>query len=168
MPGSAWPGRYLWRPVAIGALLLISIPAGVVMAWITAQIVYPLLPPIETRVTATAVSDSRTARVSGTANLPDGAVLAVSVFPADPSATITSDGQATVRDGRFAWTTDVSAFPPGPAEAYLSFGIGWGVDEPLPVVLTYGLYGERLAGDQVWSDSGDRQLETSVPVLPSQ
>jgi hypothetical protein len=32
------------------------------------------------------------------------------------------------------------------------------------VVFVYGPYGERLAGDQVWSDSGDTLLETTMPI----
>ena len=46
----------------------------------------------------------------------------------------------------------------------MSFGVGWETAQPLNVVLTYGPYGERLDGEQVWSDSGDKLLEETVPI----
>jgi len=145
-------GRRLLVLLALG-LAVVVIPIG---AWIGAQVVYGLLPGVESHLTADVRLDGHLATVAGETNLPDGALIAYSVFPSD-SNTQASDsdsqasvnGTATVRDGRFAFDADISQIPAGPADVYLSFGMGWGVDEPLNVVLTYGPYGERLAGDQV-------------------
>ena len=96
--------------------------------------------------------------MTGETNLPDGALVAYSVSAPDSSDAMPTDGTATVRDGRFSLSADFSGFSPGPASVYLSFAVGPGLDQPTNVALLYGPYGERLAGEQVFSDSGDRLL----------
>jgi hypothetical protein len=152
--------RWLVAFLLLGAAVVI-VPFG---AWLGAQVVYGLLPDVETHIIADVRVDGRVVDVSGEANMPDGAVIAYSVFRPESDDQGSVDGTVTVRDGQFAFQADISNLPPGKAAVYMSFGIGWGVDQPPNVVLTYGLYGERLSGDQVWSDSGDTLLETTVPI----
>jgi hypothetical protein len=143
------------------AAAVVIIPVG---GWIGVQVVYELLPGVDTHITPVVHVNGHVANVTGEGNMPDGAVIAYSVFLPNSDDSTTVDGTTTVRDGRFAFAADISRLPPGRAAVGLSFGVGWEVAQPLNVVLTYGLYGERLAGDQVWSDSGDRLLEVTVPI----
>jgi hypothetical protein len=126
------------------------------------------MPPVETQVIAQARIEGTAVRLDGTTDLPDGAVIAYSVYPADSQEDIYVDGVTTVRDGTFAFSQDASSLAgKGDLKVWLTFGVGWEVDQPLNVVLTYGPEGQRMAGDQVWSDSGDYLLETEVPVEPA-
>ena len=159
----ARPSRGVRRLVAFMALGA-AVAIILVGAWIAVPVAYGLLPEVETHMTADVQVDGPVANVTGEANMPDGAVITYSVFLPEGDDLTSVDGLATVQDGRFAFTADLSTLPQGQAAVYMSFGVGWEVDEPLNVVLTYGPYGERLAGNQVWSDSGDKLLELTVPI----
>jgi hypothetical protein len=146
---------------AVLGTAVVVIPIG---AWIGVQVVYGFLPNVETHITAKVHVDGRVVTVSGEANMPDGAVIAYSVSQPESDDPMSVNGTTTVRGGHFVFEADASSLPRGKADVYMSFGVGWEVDQPLNVVLTYGPHGERLSGDQVWSDSGDTLLELTVPI----
>lgn len=150
--------RWILVLLVLGAAVVI-LPFG---AWIGGQVLYGLLPDVDTHITASPRLDGHNANVTGETNLPDGAVIAYSFFVPDSADATSVDGTATVQGGRFAVSADLSKLPAGQPSVDLTFGVGWDVDQPLNVVLVYGPYGERLAGDQVWSDSGDNLLEVTV------
>jgi len=161
---AASPGRgvrWLLALLALGAAVVI-LPIAL---WIGSQILYGVLPDIDTHVTAVAHLDGNVASVAGETNLPDGAVISYRFFVQDSADATSINGTTTVRDGRFALIADVSGLPVGRPSVDLTFGVGWDVDQPANVVLLYGPYGQRLAGDQVWSDSGDNLLEVTMPVI---
>jgi hypothetical protein len=155
--------------VVFGGLLIVALLAAIVVAYVAVfiggSIFYSLLPPIDTELTAEGQVSGAVATVGGTASMPDGAVLAYSVSSAaDPYRSV--DGTTTVHDGVFSFSADISSLSPGPTSAYLQFGIGWGVDQPPNVILVYGPGGERMTGDQVFSDSGDVLLEEVISLEP--
>jgi hypothetical protein len=152
--------RWVIALVVLSALVLLLAFGAVVGA----PVVYGFLPDIEAHITADVRVVGHVVDVSGQANVPDGAVIAYSVIRPDRDDGTRVDGTATVRGGRFAFEADVSKLPPGRSAVWMGFGIGLGFEQPPNVVLTYGPYGERLAGDQLWSDSGDQQIELTVPI----
>lgn len=157
------PGRGVrWTLVLL--VLAVAVLVILIGAVIGVPLAYGLLPKVETHITAQATVDGQVAHVTGETNLPDGALIAYSVSAPDSSEAMPADGTTTVRDGRFALSVDISSLAPGPATVYLSFAVGAELDQPLNVSLLYGPYGERLAGEQVFSDSGDRLLQVTVPV----
>ena len=123
---------------------------------------YATLPPIDTRVAANARVDGSSVTVSGTTNLPDGAFIDYDVSNAEHGVPFV-DGRAVVSNGQFSFVADASSLPAGKADVWLWFEVG-PTTQPLPVVLTYGPGGERLAGDHVSYDSGGYLWEDGFPI----
>lgn len=97
----------------------------------------------------------RTVEIAGTTNLPDGARIWVSYWQ---QSYPTHDDATTVRDGRFAFTSDLTDHPAGTVTAELEFSIGWrSPDQPAEIAERYG--GESAqclwGAEQAVSDSGD-------------
>ena len=124
--------------------------------------IYAILPPIETHMTADARVGASTVTVSGTTNLPDGAVIDYDVSNAEYGVPVVG-GHTVVSNGEFSFVADVASLPAGKADVWLWFEVS-PARQPVPVVLTYGPGGERMAGDQVSSDSGDYLLEDGFTI----
>lgn len=146
--------RSAWFVPAIIVILLTPV-AWVAIALVVAS--HPTLTHVEATLQPVAAVQGRVLKVTGTTDLPDGAVLSyyflhelASLQGQEPEG-----GATAVRNGRFAFTTDFAGWPGGAITLYVEFGVGSGWEQPQVVIDRFGAYGERLAGPQAHSDSGD-------------
>ena len=153
--------------LAIGVIALAIAAFLLLCAWVLWVVLVPVLGlpffQVESHMTPVVRLDGRALLVKGTANLPDGAVLDYQVWD-EGRAGHAVNGVATVQDGEFNFWTDLSGWPAGEASVNIRFAVGWDTTQPQNVVDTYGGSGERMTGEQVWSDSGDKHLELTIPV----
>jgi hypothetical protein len=153
-------------PVVFRRLLAVAAALGVLaIAWLGFALISPLDLPfqrVEATMTPRVSVAGTTARVEGTTTLPDGAVIYYEYWHADDAVTAPDDahgGTATVRDGRFAFSTDLSDWPAGRVTRYTAFRVGWGFEQPQDVVALFGSEGEHMSGPQVYVDSpGDPKV----------
>lgn len=154
-------------PVVFRRLLAVTAALGVLaIAWLGFALISPLDLPFQ-RVEATitprvSVAGTRV-RVEGTTTLPNGAIIDYYYWHGDDAVNTRNDGAhgglATVRDGRFAFSTDLSDWPAGDVTLYTQFSVGWDVEQPQDVIARFGSEGEHLAGPQVYVDSpGDPKM----------
>jgi hypothetical protein len=158
--------------LAIGVILLGIASVVLIGAWVLWVVLVPVLGlpffQVESYVTPVVRLDGRTLLVKGTANLPDGAVLDYGVSQ-ESGVDRFVGGVATVQHGEFSFWTDLAGWSAGKASVNIVFAVGWDTTQPQNVVDTYGGQGERMTGEQVWTDSGDKHLELTVPVeIPPQ
>jgi len=157
-----WPLLLLWAGL-IGVLTLL---AGYVI-WVFVSPIDLPFQNVTATIQVTSTVEGHTVHVSGTTDLPDGAVIGYYWWhDIDTVATIPG-GLVTVADGRFAFVSDLSAWPAGTATAYISFGVNSTENiQPKPVVDRFGSQGEHLGGPQVHVDSpGDpKQLLVTTSV----
>jgi hypothetical protein len=129
-------------------------------AGIAASFVWVVVAPIDlpwqhvdSTLTASATLEGRILTITGTTNLPDGAIVDYSFYrePYDP--TIPDGGTAAVMAGTFEFAADVSEWTPGAATAYLSFSCNYGAEQPVAITGRVGRDCEHLSGDAVYVDS---------------
>jgi hypothetical protein len=104
--------------------------------------------------------------VSGTADLPDGTILLLSVTNLDPSAMDSVDGSATVISGHYGGTLDMAKLGDGELLATVSLVMS-SPGQPQALLDRFGAHGERLRGPEVvrpW-DGGDPFVQVSAFVL---
>ena len=164
VPRTAWPLLILWAGL-IGVLTLF---AGYVIWVFVAPIDLPFQ-TVSARIQVTSTMDGLLTRVSGTTDLPDGAVISYYWWHEIDTVDMDSvpGGQVTVANGRFAFASDLSAWPAGTATAYITFGVDSEENiQPKQVVDRFGSQGEHLGGPQVYVDSpGDpKQLLVTTSV----
>jgi hypothetical protein len=116
--------------------------------------------------------EGRSVRVTGTTDLPDGAVIDFYYWHELDSVNDRNDSHgsdATVRSGTFEFETDLTDWPGGTVTMIATFSVAWGTEQPQVVLDRFGSKGERLAGPQVHVDSpGDPKqlLVTATFELP--
>ncbi len=135
---------------ALAALLLAGCaPAG------------PTVDPVA--VTVTAAPAAGTLELSGTATVPDGALIVYEVtqFPSDDLADDRlAEGSAPVKGGRYTAAVDVADFHSGQAEVWVAFQT---IGQPDEVTALYGDEGQQITGDV--SEAGNlRRVEVTTSV----
>ncbi len=112
----------------------------------------------------------RELRVSGTTDLPDGAVLSYRVThaltdeiaPAEwPAKNLITDGTAIVQAGQYWADLNTTYWPAGTVRIRVEFPV---VPQPGSVQSVYGEFGERLEGDNV-SSLGSSKVLTAEHVF---
>jgi len=101
-----------------------------------------------------------TIKLSGTTNLPDGALLAYSLEWAQDL----TEGTLLVSDGRFEGS--VSDVPSGPVEAWVAFQtiLGAGKSQPQELIDRFGEMGENMTGPDVVTGGDLKRAEKVVTV----
>jgi hypothetical protein len=172
---SGWPQPDEIRapsPVLFQRVLAVAAALGILgLAWLGFVLISPIDLPfqhVEATMTPTVSMDGATAQVEGTTTLPDGAVINYYYWHADDAVNSRNDGAhgglATVHDGRFAFASDLSDWPPGRVTLYTEFSVGWDTEQPADVVSRFGSEGEHMAGPQVYVDSPGDPKMLLVPV----
>jgi hypothetical protein len=172
-PVSGWttPLKDRAPTIALRLLAIAGALAIIAVVWLGIAMISPLDLPfqrIEATMTPSVSMDGSTAHVEGTTTLPEGAVIDYYYWHADDAVNSRNDGAhggtATVRDGRFAFTSDLSDWPSGRVTLYTQFSVGWGIEQPADVIARFGSEGEHLAGPQVYVDSPGDPKMLFVPV----
>jgi hypothetical protein len=153
------------RPRRVSLAWILVGGVGAAVAWFVI-VPYLGLPfgRVEASITPVVRLEGRSLVVEGSTTLPDGAVLDYGVTlddRTDPSISRVT----TVQNGRFAFAENLTGWPVGRASLGIGFGVGWGTSQPQRIVDRYGASGERMAGPQVWTDSGDTRLELDIPLV---
>lgn len=145
---------------ALAALLLAGCAPGP-----TADPVAPAGPtadPVAVTVTA-APAAAGTLELSGTATVPDGALIVYEVtqFPSDDLADDRlAEGSAPVKGGRYTAAVDVADFHSGQADVWVAFQT---IGQPDEVTELYGDEGQQITGDV--SEAGNlRRVEATTSV----
>jgi hypothetical protein len=165
-PSGTPPASKLLRATLAALILLVG---GVVVSLLPS--LHPAVSHLEATMHPTATVDGRTVHGSATTDLPDGALVSYYYLhePGSFQGQEPDGGLATVEDGRIAFDTDFTGWPGGSVTLYVEFGVGSGWDQPEAVVDRFGADGERIAGPQAVSDSGDppHLIATTRFVLPT-
>jgi uncharacterized oligopeptide transporter (OPT) family protein len=170
--------RRNWRHTAVFVAVALGI-FGVtyaipVAAEVYGDICHPWRQPTEAHMTVEAAQSAEgIVEVSGTTDLPDGAVVDYYFLHEAEMADLSrlpryqASGRAEVRKGRFAVSQDLSSWPAGNAILGVEFAVGVDYPQPAQVIEIFGSQGECLAGPQVGVDSpGDpRTLYTERRLL---
>mgnify|MGYP003350348568 CR=1 FL=1 len=137
--------------------------------------IWPFISPIdlpfqrvEATITPRVTVEGKTIRVEGATSLPDGAVIGYYYWHSDEAVNDRNDshpGTATVRHGRFGFTTDLSDWPEGDVTLLAEFAVGGDWEQPPEVVARFGSQGEHLSGPQVDIDSPGDPKRLLVPVM---
>jgi hypothetical protein len=96
----------------------------------------------------------RTVHVTGTTDLPNGAVIGYYYWSAADDGNWPDGGAVTASDGRFQFDTDFTGWPGGTITVYTEFCVSQ-CGQPQAVIERFGADGERLGGPQAGSESGD-------------
>lgn len=117
---------------------------------------------------AASVIDGPRVQVSGTTDLPDGAVLIYQLQherwmnqPPTAQPQWIVEGSMSVSGGRFSATEDVMGWPSGRVEAWVGFQSG-DSEQPAAVAERYGREGERLVGPNVKRAGAIQRVEAST------
>jgi len=116
-------------------------------------------PPLVT-LTLKASRDSNSVHLSGTTNLPDGAVITYEVQEVN-GAWITDDEYAKVKHGRYA--AIVKNVPSDKLEAWAAFIIMKEIHQPQKLIEMYGRNGKKIPNG-VTQYGGSRRVETTTIV----
>jgi hypothetical protein len=164
-------------PVQLRRVLVIVAVLGIVaIAWFAFALISPIDLPfqrVEAAIHPRVTVEGATAHVTGTTTLPDGAVINYYYSHELDAVNDRNEphaGTATVHDGRFVFSADLSDWPAGTVTLYTEFSVAWGVEQPADVVARFGSEGEHMAGPQVYVDSPGDPKMLLVPVefdLPS-
>lgn len=151
--------------------VVVAVSAVLALGWVAFLLVWPIDLPfqrVEATITPHVSTEGMTVRVEGTTTLPDGAVINYYYWHADEAVNLRNDGAhgglTTVRDGRFAFSSDLSDWPAGDITLVTEFSVGWGIEQPQDVIARFGSEGEHLAGPQVYVDSPGDPKKLLVPV----
>ena len=160
------------------ATMLLRVPLVVLIllvAWLVVMFLMSLhltLRHVEATMHTTVAVRGLTVQITGTTDLPDGAVIGYYfVHELGPLQGQEPDGGlTTVRNGRFDFQTDFTGWPGGAIALFTEFGVGSGYDQPQGVIDLFGADGEGISGPQAYSESGDppHLFATTTFVLPSQ
>jgi hypothetical protein len=111
-------------------------------------------PKVEATLHPTVSVVGRVAHVTGTTDLPDGAVIGYYYWSAADDGRWPDGGQVTANDGQFQFETDFTGWPGGTITLYTEFCVSQ-CRQPQAVIDRFGPDAERLSGPQANSDSGD-------------
>ena len=110
-------------------------------------------------------SEWRQLWVEGATDLPDGAYVNYQIVhelgaraPSDewPAGNLVTAGRAAVRDGQYWARINTFNWPPGGVRIVVQFPLP---PQPPEVEARYGVFGERLAGDNVVALAGTKAVE---------
>lgn len=132
----------------------------------------PLPPPTApVSLTLDPVMTNRRLTITGTTNLPDGAILMYEArhenwrLAGEP--VWLRAGQTAVKDGTYADRLNVSRWPEGTIEVWVAFqAVLLEGTQPPDVTARYGPMGEGLTGDDVTRDGPMRRIERTVSLAP--
>ncbi len=160
----------------IAAIILVLILAGCELTTTTKKVTTSSPKKVSTPTASTGVqpvevtlSAERSGEdivISGTATVPDGALICYEVvhdygdepWPAEPYFT---EGNIEVQNGRYS--ARVPGVPPGSNEVWVAFQtIVSGADQPAWVADTYGELGEKMKGDVTQSGNMTRVEKTVI------
>lgn len=162
--GGAGPLR---RSTSLPAILIVISALGCSAGSTTGQTTSGSTPAADTgtsvSLTVTAQQQNKQLRISGTTNLPDGAIVAFEVAATDLNVNEFADGTATVGGGRFSSSVDVSEWPSGNVEVWAAFQtvLGHG-EQPQAILDRYGKFGEKLTGPNVVKTGDFYRVETTT------
>lgn len=111
------------------------------------QAATPTTASLDARLDIAAALDNGTVMVSGSTNLPDGALIFVYVSH-DQGLPFDSEKHVPVVEGRYEVSVDVTRWPSGLAHASATFMIDDGKRQPSHVLAVVGRNGEWLTGPQ--------------------
>jgi hypothetical protein len=112
----------------------------------------------------TAQVNGRSLRVTGTTDLPDGALVDWYLSRGLVDDNELPSGHIAVRSSSFSFGADLSGWPSGTATAEVSFSCDWGTVQPRQVTDLVGEHCEHLSGAQVYVDSPGDPKQLFVPV----
>ena len=112
------------------------------------QAATPTIASLDARLDIAFELDSGTVMVSGSTNLPDGALIFVYVWHDVESLPFDSENHVPVVDGRYEVSVDVTRWPSGLAHASATFLIDDEEAQPSHVLAVVGRNGEWLGGPQ--------------------
>ena len=120
-------------------------------------------------LTLTLSRDRNVLNIQGTTNLPNRSVLLYQVSHVAPDP-ISTDGNLSVLDGRYATQVDISGWPSGAVEVWVGFQTLFGNSERQPeeIMQRYGERGEFLYGENVTEASGLKRVEVrqTIEIMP--
>jgi hypothetical protein len=154
------------RPATIALCLVLLLSLGII-GWVVAGPISLPFQGMSGTLQASSAIDGHDLHVRGTTNLPDGSIIDWYLYRAVlPDSIEPPAGQATVSSGAFAFNADLTDWPSGPAEAWLSFSCDWGTVQPKAATDVAGEHCEHLRGERVYVDSpGDsKQLAARVSI----
>lgn len=96
--------------------------------------------------------------LSGSANLPDGAVISYEIEHLEDFQFL-HDGIATIEDGRYHERFNISGWPRGPIEVWASFAPWHAAQQPAAVTERYGETGENIADKDAVKAGGMLRVE---------
>ncbi len=108
-------------------------------------------PSTRVSLDASGVMGGDTLTVSGTATVPDGALVVYKVT--SPDGNEVHEGGAKVMDGKFSFDVDTSVMPKGDIQVWLAFQMTsmrrFDAEQPREIIELYGQMGEKMAGNTV-------------------
>lgn len=171
--GQGSTGHPTTSPATHRLLLLFGAGGAVVIAVLVALLfVLPLDLPftqVPATITPKVAVDGHVVRVTGTTNLPDGALINYFFLPEVGQGQVTDEhgGTTEVHGNKYEVTADLSDWPSGKVTVYNEFSVAYygGNEQPQNVIDVFGSQGEHMSGPQVYVDSpGDpKRLFVSVP-----
>jgi hypothetical protein len=136
------------QPIGVVAIVLVIGLAAIVL-WPVLTIFDLPFNQVQVSIQPAATIRGANVHVTGTTNLPDGAVVVC--YLATEDGQVGNQQQATVAGGGFAADLPLAAATSGTLEADCRFGTAWAV-QPKNVVDLVGSNGERMAGPQVFRE----------------
>ena len=160
----------LFRLVAVG---LVAFAASVLgyMVWVVVSPIDLPFQRVDRSMQLAARVDGQTLSVTGTTDLPDGAVIDWDLWREPVDDIEWPSGEAVVRSGAFSFNADLAGWRSGNAVVEASFSCDWGATaQPKQVTELVGEHCEHLGGEQVYVDSpGDpKQLFVSTGFFVTQ
>jgi hypothetical protein len=143
-----------------------ALSVGLLLAGCT-QAASSTIPPVNTQLDIAAAFDGGTVVVTGSSNLPDGALIFVYVWHPDESLQLDSENLVPLVGGRYEVAVDVTGWPSGVAHASAAFLLDGYGPQPSHVLVVVGAFGERLAGPHARDgEYGYRLVQSDIVDVP--
>jgi hypothetical protein len=144
-----------------------ALSIGVVLLGCTQSASPTVAALLDARLDIAGSVDGGTVVISGSTNLPDGALIFVYVAHDVEALPFDSENHVPVVDGRYEVSVDVARWPPGVTHASATFLIDDVRAQPSHVLAVVGANGERLAGPQTRdTEYGYRLVGSEVIDIP--